>query len=299
MLQSFPWYGYDEKIYTFTKLHVVRGVIETEAYGIAWWLLGNLGMRLIGIVVLLFFAFKEKKRGGMFLFMLLLMTSISLIIPLFFIQTGRVFEIVQMIWYFLFFCSLFAGAGLGILFSKPYPIIIKVILVIVLVGLTIPSATQDYTELFSVILYPHQLSEPQFQTMQFLAKQQTYDATILEIPPQGTKLTDKGLSDWYNKATPFVTAFGNKQSYFTNQFQDVPDVIKKEKLEDMKSVLQFVATPVSDKAFPQREARFIKFLQEHKIHFIYSQYPITQFTKTKGITSLYNSGQNFLYQIDN
>src|SRR3989344_1058558 len=66
MVDNMPWYGYTEKMYTYTKLHVIKGIVETEIYSLCVFFFGNLGTRLIGLFFFLFFFFKQYKRPSFF-----------------------------------------------------------------------------------------------------------------------------------------------------------------------------------------------------------------------------------------
>src|SRR3990167_11267501 len=123
LIDNMPWYGYAEKMYTYTKLSVIKGIIETELYSWYVFFFGNLGTRLIGLLFLSLFLLKKYKKPSLFALTVLIMTSISILIPLFFIQSGKVFEIIQMAWYFLFFISLFAAFGLRAFFDLRFNII--------------------------------------------------------------------------------------------------------------------------------------------------------------------------------
>ena len=52
LIDNMPWYGYAEKMYTYTKLSVIKGIIETELYSWYVFFFGNLGTRLIGLLFL-------------------------------------------------------------------------------------------------------------------------------------------------------------------------------------------------------------------------------------------------------
>ncbi len=45
---NLPWYGYDEKIRTYSEQSVIKGIITTELFALYVFLFGNLGTRLIG-----------------------------------------------------------------------------------------------------------------------------------------------------------------------------------------------------------------------------------------------------------
>src|SRR4030042_2662773 len=66
LTDSLPWYGYEEKHYTYTKLGVIRGIFEIEAYGLFLYIFGNLGTRLFGMLIGGFAWLKRHKPPSLF-----------------------------------------------------------------------------------------------------------------------------------------------------------------------------------------------------------------------------------------
>ncbi len=187
LIDQFPWYGYTEKQYTYSKLSVIRGLVEIEAYAFGVFILGNLGTRFIGIAASAFYLVKKKKFPSLFALTLFVMTLISFLIPLLFIQSGKVFEIIQMAWYFLFFSSLFASAGLAYLFSFKMKKIIKIILIAIIIIATLPSTYSGFGGILtSASSSGESWSSPYHKAMKFLQTQGNYNQTVLEIPPYDT-----------------------------------------------------------------------------------------------------------------
>jgi len=99
---NLPWYGYEEKIRTYSNQGVIRGVVITEAFSLFVFIFGNLGTRLIGLAFGGFFKLKQRKLPSIFALLVWAMAGASIVIPLLFIQSGKVFETIQFMWYFLF-----------------------------------------------------------------------------------------------------------------------------------------------------------------------------------------------------
>ncbi len=297
LLQSFAWYGYDEKIYTYAKQNVIKGILETESYGLTLFIFGNLGTRLIGLAVSLAVFLKRWVLPSLFSATILFMTAISFFVPLLFIQSGRVFEIIQMMWYFLFFSSLFAATGLAFLFTLKYPKSIKIILFFIIILATLPSAYENFKGYYQAFAAVQNINSPYFQTMHFLSGVGTYNSTVLEIPPQNIQPTDKSITDWYEKATPALSAFANKRSFFTNQFQDLPKNILQSRIQIVKNILTFINTPATSSAYAKVKAAFINEVSKNNIHLIYSSYEVQKFKSIGNMKIIYQNGSHTVYKI--
>lgn len=290
LLQSFPWYGYDEKIYTYTQNNVLSGIVKTELYGLMLFILGNLGTRLVGILLLPLLFLKKYKKPSSFSLILISMILVSLLLPLFFIQSGKVFEIIQMGWYYLFFCALFAAFGLGVLWELKYHKLLKIGIVVMVVLATLPSAYSDYVGYWNVLTTPQSLLSPKFQAFTYLSRQADYDATVLELPPQSVGADENGLRSWYNFSTPAIVAFANKRAYLNNEFIEFPGVNLKQRMKLIEDMILFNTTAAISSA-DMRES-----LITNKIHYIYSTYPLKSIG---GVTKVYEKGNNFVYQVAN
>lgn len=297
ILQTYPWYGYDEKIYTFTKFNVIRGLIQTELDGLNVFILGNLGTRLIGLLFLVFIFIKNRILPSYFALMVFLMAVISITIPMFFIQSGKVFEMIQMTQYFLFFSALFAAFGFSYFFSLRFNKFIKIIVFALILMLTLPSAAENLKNYAYTAKTGQSLSAPYFQTLSFLAKQKDYDATVLEMPGLGTKTDNKSLLEWYRSSTPQITAFSNKRSFLSNQYIDFPGLDKEKRLNFIKNMIIFTTTPATSSAYLDRKEKIIKGLYDNKIHFIFSSYEVLSFMDTPNIKKIYKNSPYVIYKV--
>lgn len=291
LIDNMPWYGYAEKMYTYTKLSVIRGIIETELYSWYVFAFGNLGTRLAGLFFLPLFFLKESKKPSFFAFTVLIMTLISILIPLFFIQSGKVFEIIQMAWYFLFFISLFAAFGFYKLFSFSYNKILKIVLFIIIIILTLPSAYEPY-ESYIVAISSHgsSLSDPYFKAMSFLKSEGDYNQTVIEIPGKNANDTKKTVLDWYKKSSPAIVAFANKKSYLSNEYIDFTGVDIAPRLDFIRKIVLLNNLPVSkSREYINLQEEVKKGLKDNKISFIYSQYPLLSFEEMDSIRKVFEN----------
>lgn len=299
LIDNMPWYGYAEKMYTYTKLSVIKGIIETELYSWYVFIFGNLGTRLIGLLLLPLFFLKKHKKPSFFALAVLFMVLISILIPLFFIQSGKVFEIIQMAWYFLFFVSLFVAFGFYKLFSFSYNKILKVILFITILLLTLPSAYEPYKGYFGGIQFRgSSLSDPYFKAMQFLRSEGNYNQTVMEIPDKTILATKADLIRWYRSSSPAVVAFANKRSYLSNEYIDFMGTNIISRIEFIRKIISFNNMSIDSSEYMSLKEEINHGLKDNKISFIYSPYPLVSFEKIGFISKIYTNQTAIIYRVN-
>lgn len=300
LVDNMPWYGYAEKMYTYTKLSVIKGIIETELYSWYVFIFGNLGTRLIGLLFLPLFLLKQSRKPSFFALTVLMMIAISILIPLFFIQSGKVFEIIQMAWYFLFFISLFAAFGLGMFFNFYNSRIIKIVLFIAIIILTLPSAYEPYKSYFGAMgSHGSSLSDPYFKAMQFLKSEGNYNQTAIEIPDKNVGATKKDILRWYGSSTPAIAAFGNKRSYLNNEYIDFTGVDIKPRINFLRKIILLNNLPLSNSSeYISLQKEVKQGLKDNKIVFIYSPYPLLSFEKMNFISKVYEKRSASIYRVE-
>ena len=300
LVDNMPWYGYAEKMYTYTKLSVIKGIVETELYSWYVFIFGNLGTRLIGLLFLPLFLFKQYRKPSLFALTLLIMTVISILIPLFFIQSGKVFEIIQMAWYFLFFTSLFAAFGFHIFFDLHFNKIIKIVLFTIIIILTLPSAYEPYKGYF-VAMGSHgsSLSDSYFNAMQFLKSEGNYNQTVIEIPEKNVNGTKKAVLGWYKRSSPAIVAFASKRSYLSNEYIDFTGVNIAPRIEFIRKIILLNNLPLSESAeYMSLQKEVEQGLKDNKISFIYSPYPLLFFEKAIFINKVYENRAASIYRVE-
>lgn len=290
------WYGYIEKQYTYSKLSVIRGLIEIELYGLYLFFLGSLGTRVIGLLVLPIIFFRRFRLPSIFVSTILVMTGISILIPLFFIQSVKVFEIIQMSWYFLFFCSLFSAIGLGYLFKQKYNILLKISMIIILVIMTLPSAYEKYEGY--VNSHKKSLPESYLNATEFLDTQGSYNSTVLEIPGKNIEPTKDGLQNWYIKeSTPKLLVFSNKKGYLNNEFIDFRGIDVSSRLNFIEKIIKYNTAYSTASANLKIAGDLKRRFKENKISFIYSPYQLIGLEKISNIHLLYKNEAGSIYKI--
>lgn len=296
LLQSFSWYHYDEKILAYTQNSVILGILKTEGEGLFLFLFGNLGTRLIGLLLLLILLFKKHQRPSLFSWTIIVMLFIALFVPLFFIQSGKVFEIIQMTEYYTFFVSLFAAFGFAAFFRLRFNPLLKGVTMILVVILTLPSAVDAAGDIGKVFDTQRSLTQPYFRTTAFLAQHGNYDSTVLELPSKNIEPTDESLRYWYGLGNPAIGAFSNKRMYFNNQFIDFPGVDVTPRYSLLKELVFFVTTPMRSND-PSMQKKIIKMLQENKIHYIYSTYDVSAFKNLRGLKRIFSHPPYVVYEV--
>lgn len=300
LIDNMPWYRYDEKIYTFTKFSVMKGIIETELYSLYVFFFGNLGTRIIGLFLLPLFFLQKQKKLSFFVFAVLIMALISILIPLFFIQSGKVFEIIQMAWYFLFFVSLFAAFGFYKLFSFSYSKIIKFVLFIIILIVTLPSAYDNFRVYFTSLDFSKtELSSPYFNAMRFLKSQGNYNQIVLEIPEKNILPTKTNLMDWYRLSIPTIVAFGNKKSYFSNEYIDFTGLDYNSRIDFISKVILLNNLSLNKSSeYIGLKKEVEQGLKNNKISFIYSPYPLLFFEESNSISKVYENPVASIYRVE-
>lgn len=300
LIDNMPWYGYAEKMYTYTRLSVIKGIIETELYSLYVFFFGNLGARFIGLLFLPLFLSRQYKKLSFFAITLLIMITISILIPLFFIQSGKVFEIIQMAWYFLFFVSLFAAFGFYKLFSFPCNKISKIILFVAILLLTLPSAYEPYRGYFDAIRSQGSLlSNDYFKAMRFLESKGNYNQTAIEIPGKNAKDTKNAVLDWYKTSSPAIVAFANKRSYLSNEYIDFTGVDIKPRIDFIRKIILLNKLSLSESAeYINLQKEVKQCLEDNEISFIYSPYPLLSFEKMDSIHKVFENKAASIYRVE-
>lgn len=295
LLLNMPWYRYDERIYTYTKLGVIKGWIETELYAVYIYFIGNLGTRFIGFLAAPIYFIWNKKWPSVFSIVLFFMLTISILIPLFFIQTGKVFEITQMTWYFLYLSSLFASFGLTAIFRLKYSRIIKIILFVFLIIITLPSALSVIY--FYVFNNPGFVSDRYYKAMQFLQKDGSYNQTILQVPDQKIRPNDKDLLSWYRNGSTKIVALSNKRAFLNYEFFDFKETDPRIRIAIIKRLISAEKESVEGTLPRSLYKQINNDIKNNKIVYVYSSYPLTIFERADFIKKIYDDKNgNIIYK---
>jgi len=308
LLQSFTWFNYDNKIYVYTNyvvshshfFHGLIGLAYTYTTGLVLFIFGSLGTRLLGFLCLVFLLTpKKRKLPSFFSFLLFVMLLISIVIPLFFIQTGKVFEIIQMGQYYLFFCSLFAGLGFATFFALKFNKYIKGLILGILLISTVPHMYGTFSSYLQEVQAFRSMNSPYFQTMHYLSTIGKYDDTVLELPPNDVLPTAKSIREWYYySSNASLTALANKRTYFDNEFIDFPNLDLRERLNYMEDVMQLIANDITSSSYPNMDNQLLGLLKDGKIKYIYVPYESPFLNKSRNLKRIYQKGNYILYVVN-
>lgn len=280
--------NYDNQMMTYAGFHMWHRIVLLQIKIFIMFLFGNIGSRIFGLLSLYFYPNKKKFFLSEFTLTVLSMLAVSFFIPLFFIQSIKVFEITQMFNYFLFFVALFSGIGFGAFLKSRVPLIIKIAACIIILLLTIPS---DYEVFYNYLpTVTPSISQQSLEAMRYLEKQGNYESTVLVLPDMQTKGLDS--LQWIYATNLFVPAFSNKQGYINNQTLMLPDDIE-ERNKFVRTILSFEKKSEKNSDSGQSIS---KKLHEKNIKFIYTQYKLPVSAQI-GLKEIYANKEAYIYKV--
>lgn len=293
MEANLPWYGFAEKYDTYTKQGVIKGFVEIEFIALIVFIIGSLGTRIFGLIYFLPLFLKKKIKISSFDIVLWTMTLTSILIPLFFIQSGKVFEMIQMTWYFLFLTSIVASAGL---YKLAEHLRFNKIIILFFIILTLPSAYEKIN--FYLTSSGENLSKEYIESTKFLKSQGNYDSTVLELPSTSTYIgmntTKEDVNSWFGGSTPKLLALSNKRGYINNEFINFLGVDYSSRLGIVVSIIKYENDPDYIKYFSDIKDT----LKNNKISYIYSPKPLLRLEKTNIIQRVFTNRTAFIYKVN-
>lgn len=296
---NFPWYGYDEKIYTYSQQGVISGLIRTELYAFFIFFIGNLGTRIIGLFLGLIKVIKESKKPSLFFVVFISMTVLSLIIPVFFIQTGKVFETIQFTWYYLFLTSILSAIGYGYFLSLNFNLFLKLLFIIIVILATIPSAVSSIRGYlnFNDITF---VNKDLYNSLNFLSMRGSYNDIVLILPEEEYSFESERISKWYySDSKPFIPALANKSSFLSNQYIEFEHLDKEKRLRFIEQIIEMEKGITGKDIDVSEEFKndVYKKLKNYGIVYIYSYYPLKITELFDNIKLIYSNPKAYIYEV--
>ncbi len=238
-------------------------VIQFETMAFCLFLVGNLGMRVLG-----FYEFvKGFVKGRIFIdsFEIMFATTMitGFIVPLFFVQKGIIYNNIQFMQYFIFIFGFYGAISVYKITKFFKNRSLKLTLVILIVCLSIPTVIGNLNEFYG----PNRtalarISNNELKALNYLKLNSSDDSVVLTVP-FNDELKNKFIHQpkpiyaWYS--TPYVSAISARRTYLTAQEQALITGYPFDgRLLNMK------------KFFEQKDFNFNKkFLKEAKINYIY------------------------------
>ncbi|OGM76312.1 hypothetical protein A2188_00325 [Candidatus Woesebacteria bacterium RIFOXYA1_FULL_43_9] len=183
----------------------------SEILAVVIFIVGNMGMRIIGLLLALRIWRRRLLSLGEYCF-IFWVSLFSFIVPFFFVQKGNPWNTIQFSYYFLYFSALFAGSALAGL-SKKLPHATYYLLVLVILLLTPISSFTTFT--FGLYKNPPaMLTQGEYKALEFLKGQP--EGVVLTYP-YNPGLRSKVKSNPYPLSvytdTDYVVAFSGKAIY--------------------------------------------------------------------------------------
>lgn len=255
------WLDLELKRQTYLYEHNIKRVIQLELTAFSIYVVGNLGVRLIGLMQGIKMLLQKKLFRDSFDLFFLAITLLSFGIPMLFLQKGVAYNIIQTSQYALLFLSFLSAYALGEVFTKVKKKALLVVLSTVVILLGIPT---QIGLLWGFYAHPPNaiIQNSQIEALTFL-KNKSSDADIIL-----TGFYDKYKREQYGSLplpinawsdTGYVSAETGRKTLITDQEQ-----------------LQIMNYDV-DRLFDERKEIFASkdpkmvnnFLQKYKVNFIY------------------------------
>lgn len=238
-------------------------VIQLESYAFAIFVIGNLGMRVLGLFALV----KNILSGKIFkdpLETMIITTGLTgLLMVVFFVQKGIIYNNIQFIQYFLLIIGFYGAITVSNILDLLKSKWIKVLLVLVIVIFSVPTVIGNLNEFYGggrTALA--RISNQEIAALKYLEQNTSEKAVILTMP-FNKNLKDKFSSQpwpiyvWYS--TAYISALAGRRIYLTSEEQALITGYPIDK-----------RLPKMKRFFEQTDFSFNReFLESEKINYIY------------------------------
>lgn len=243
--------------------HANLRVVQLELEAFLIFLIGNLGMRILGFYEILKKIFSRKVFIDPFEVILLTIMLTGFMVPMLFVQKGIIYNIIQFMQYFLLIFGFYAAVSLYKLQNFIKKGLVRRVFLVLVIALAIPTSVGSLNEFYgsgrSALSY---ISNQEIEALKYLKEKSSADAVILTMP-FNKYLKDKFTSQpwpiyaWYD--TPYVAALTARASYLSSEHVTLLNYPDTEKRQENKK-----------KFFEQTDFAWNrKFLEEEKIDYIY------------------------------
>jgi len=189
-----------------------KRVIFLEGLGFLIFFFGNLGMRFFGLWE--FAKMVKKSLKNYFYLVFVLIITLSLIIPILFLQKGVASNTSQFLQYFILLIGILAGITVSQVTTK-FKFLIPLVIV-----LMIPTQVGLLREFYSRPAFA-KISQQELSALKFV-KENTNINDVIITPPYNQYLNLKGetpnIWDWFD--TSYVSAFSSRRTYMDDYEQN-------------------------------------------------------------------------------
>lgn len=264
------WLDLELRRQTYLADHNYKRVLQIEVTGLLIFFFGNLGMRFLALCKLLKIKNLFKDYYNLAISSII---TISLVIPLLFLQKGVATNTIQFLQYFLIMTGIVAGVAVADFFRKiKSPVVIGIIGLIIFI-LAVPTQVGLIQNFYSRPPFA-KISRAEITALQFI-KQQTPENSIILTPAfnkyyQNTQAIPE---IWAWSDTSYVSALSQRSTYLADTEQvDIMGYDYKNRLAAQQEI------------FTQEDPKlFTKEINDLRVNYLYfpiPQKPLVDLTKT-------------------
>lgn len=280
----------------YLSLHTFKAFVHLilhEGYAILLFIVGNTGMRLIGLYEALKINF--KKISYPYLFMQIGMLA-AVTVVLLFVQNGITYNHIQYIQIYLHFFGIFAGITMSVLLGKIKNKAAKISFAVVIILLATPTVIGNIFDFYGPGKKPLAIiSNNEIEGLNWIKNNTDKDSVIFTKPfdknaHYGYKEQPLPISAWYS--TMYVHSISTRRTFLTGEeqlmitgYQTEPDLVK------MRNFMK-QTDPLADK----------EYLSSNNIDYLYFrkseiEKPIE--VNLIGLTNVYENEEVVVYKNEN
>ena len=196
-------------------------IIQLEGSAILLFIVGNSGMRLIGLFTAIKNLFKQKNKT---LDLMLISAGIgSVVFILFFVQAGITFNLIQFMQIYLHLLGIYAGVTMAKWLKATKNKTLKTAIVIGVMAFTIPTAIGSLFDFYGPGHNPlAKVSNAEIEALSWIKDNTPQDSLVLTRPFDGNahyQYTQQPMPIYAWYSTPYVTAYTDRKVLFSAQEQ--------------------------------------------------------------------------------
>jgi hypothetical protein len=270
-------------------------VAQFEGTALLIFIIGNLGMRIVGFPVIIgnFLKFKKKILESPLDTFLMSAGLAGFIIPMIFLQKGVVYNIIQFMQYTLLVTGFYAAIFTVRLLDKIKPIQLKIIVAVLFIILSVPTVIGNFVEFYGSHANA-KISNSEISALNYLKANSGPKDIILTPPFDGNakyeyKTSPLPIYVW--SATGYVSSLTGRVTYLSDE------EMARQTGYDVDARLN-----EENEFFSQKDFNFnLTFLKENKIAFIYVPTPRKYSLQEEDnhLTTVFTNDEVNIYKVDN
>lgn len=207
------WFKLEQARLAYFQSHLWFKWALAEGLALSIFIVGNLGTRIIG-----FYSIKQVWHKDYVGKLLLIGLSVSIVIPLLFIQKGNPWNTIQFFYYTQFFLAILAGLTIGgILESNKTKNIIKIIVVVVAIAMTIPTTWITLKDNYLPPRPPSRISNEELEALDFLKRQPKGVVLSYPFDPQWRQSVTEPRPLYAYETTAYISALSGQPSFLADE----------------------------------------------------------------------------------